>query len=163
MRTTIARLTSVGAVLVVAVMLAGCSAIGGIIKEATGSDPFNNTDPFSIKVGDCFAEPDFADDDTVSEISFVECSAAHDNEAYASVLMSDAAFPGDDATVDQAEDACGSRFLSFIGAASDYAGTLNYSAFFPTAESWDAGDREILCYVYDDAGQTIGSLENAAG
>ena len=30
-----------------------------------------------------------------------------------------------------------------------------------TAESWASGDREILCIIYDPAGQVTGSLEGA--
>lgn len=149
-------------VVAAAVALTGCSAIGGIIEQATGTDPFNDTSPFAIKVGDCFTEPSFAADDTVSEIAFVECSLAHDDEAYASVLLSDAEFPGDDVVLGKADDACYDRFFDFVGASADYDGSLNYGYLYPTQESWDGGDREILCYAYDDAGTTVGSLKGAA-
>jgi hypothetical protein len=31
----------------------------------------------------------------------------------------------------------------------------------PTEESWEAGDRELVCLITDPAGQTTGSLEGA--
>lgn len=151
-----------GAIVAAGLALTGCSAIGSIVNQLTGGSPLEDSSAFSIKVGDCFTEPTADADGFVSEIAFVECTVAHDDEAYASVLMSDLAFPGDDATIDKAEDACGPRFYDFIGAASDYDGSLNYSYLYPSSESWDAGDREILCYVYDEAGQTIGSLKSTA-
>lgn len=156
------RILGIAAVLAAGVTLTGCSTIGGILNQLTGDDTLENSSAFTIKVGDCFTEPTADADGFVSEIAFVECATAHDDEAYASVLMTDAAFPGDDATLNQAEEACASRFYDFIGAESDYDGTLYYSYLYPSSDSWDAGDREILCYLYDDAGQTTGSLKDSA-
>jgi hypothetical protein len=76
--------------------------------------------------------------------------------------MSDLEFPGDDATASKADDACYDRFFDFIGAPTDYDGSLNYGYLFPSAESWDGGDREILCYIFDEEGTTTGSLKGAA-
>jgi hypothetical protein len=157
------RALGIAAVMAASAVLGGCSLIGGIVEGATGTDPFKNSDPFSIKVGDCFMEPDFSVDDTVSEIAFVECTVAHDDEAYASVLLSDATFPGLEAAGSKAEDACYDRFFDFVGAPPDYDGSLNYGYFYPTQESWDGGDREILCYAFDDAGTTVGSLKDSLG
>jgi hypothetical protein len=156
--TTIAGIV---AIVTAGLVLTGCSAIGSIVSQLAGGNPLEDSSAFAIEVGDCFTEPTADADGFVSEIAFVECTVAHDDEAYASVLMADLAFPGDDATMNKAEDACGPRFYDFIGAASDYDGTLDYSYLYPSSESWDAGDREILCYVYDDLGQTTGTLKNS--
>ncbi|HEU4849575.1 MAG TPA: septum formation family protein [Terrimesophilobacter sp.] len=156
------RVVGIAAMLAAGTALAGCGAVGGIVDQLTGGSPLDDSSAFAIEVGDCFTEPTADADGFITEIAAAECSLAHDDEAYASVLMADAAFPGDDAALNQAEEECSSRFFDFIGAASDYAGTLNYSYFYPSSGSWDAGDREILCYVYDEAGQTTGSLKGAA-
>ena len=161
MRIDKARIAGIAFIVVASTALGGCSIIGGVLDEATGGGSLEDSSVFSIKVGDCFTEPASSADGTVTDIEIVECGAAHDDEAYASVLMSDAEFPGDDATQAKAEDACLSRFFDFIGATSNYDGSLNFSYFYPIQESWDENDREILCYVFDEDGTSVGSLEGA--
>jgi Septum formation len=158
-KTTIA---SAALIIAVGAALSGCSIVGNVLDQVTGGSTIDDSSVFSIKVGDCFTEPDTDSDGMVSEIEAIECALAHDDEAYASVLMSDAEFPGDAATQAQAEDACLPRFLDFVGATSNYEGSLYYSFFYPSTESWDGGDREILCYAYDEDGTTTGSLKDSA-
>lgn len=157
-----ARVFGIAAVIAASAALTGCGGINGIVDQLGGGSSLEDSSAFTIKVGDCFTEPTADADGYVSEITTVECATAHDNEAYASIIMTDAAFPGNDATLDQAEAACSENFYEFIGAEADYNGTLYYSYLYPTTDSWGAGDREILCYIYDDEGTTTGSLKDSA-
>lgn len=160
-RTTVSRFAALALALAVGASVTGCSIIGGIINQATGNSLENST-AFTIKVGDCFTEPTADDNGLVSDIAQVKCSEAHDNEAYGAVDLPDGEFPGDDATLSLAEGECSDRFFDFIGADSTYEGSLNYSYLYPSEASWKQGDREILCYLYDEEGQSTGSLKGAA-
>lgn len=156
------RIAGIALVLAASTALSGCSAISGILEEVVGSGSVNDSSAFQIKVGDCFSEPDMGADELVSDVEFADCAEAHDNEAYASVLMTDDSFPGDEIAGNQGQDECLGRFLDFIGSDLEYEGYLTFSFFYPSQESWDGGDREILCYAYDQNGDTVGTLKNAA-
>lgn len=162
MHRAMVRVTAIPLVLVAGLAVGGCSVLGGVLDQVTSGTNHNGSSAFSLKVGDCFIEPDTDSSGLVSDISSVECSIAHDDEAFASVLMTDAEFPGDTATQGRAEDSCTSRFLDFIGASADYDGSINFGYLFPTQDSWANGDREILCYAFDENGQTVGSLKGIA-
>jgi hypothetical protein len=137
-------------------LLTACSLLGPI-----GSDTGDGStkDVFTIAVGDCLN--DNGVDDEVSEVPVVDCADPHDSEAYASVLLPDGDFPGDDSVETQAVAQCTDEFATFIGL--DYAqSSLQLAYFYPTQTSWEQGDREILCLVVDPAGQTTGSLAGAS-
>ena len=139
------------------IALVGCSGSGGNTPAATNTA--DSTDVFTIKVGDCLNDADVQGE--VSEVPTVDCAQPHDSEAYASITMADGEFPGADAVKTQSESGCTEKFNSFVGV--DYGTSkLDYSYYYPTAESWAQGDREILCLILDPAGQTTGSLKGAA-
>lgn len=141
--------------------LAGCSLLGGITNPGTDTPTGegDSTDVFTIKVGDCLN--DGGTEGTVSEVPVVDCAEPHDSEAYASIIMEDGDFPGDTAVEDKAIADCTTEFESFVGLAYD-ASTLSFAYYYPTSESWDQGDREILCLITDPAGKITGSLKGAA-
>ena len=149
---------------VASLALAGCSLLGNITNGSdtgTGTDTGEGTDTdvFTIAVGDCLN--DGAVEGEVSSVPTVDCAEPHDSEAYASIIMDDGDFPGDQAVTDQAESGCITEFNTFVGL--DYeSSTLDFSYYYPTEESWGQGDREILCLILDPAGQVTGSLEGAA-
>jgi hypothetical protein len=58
------------------------------------------------------------------------------------------------------EDQCLVEFESFVGMPYDQS-ALEVTWLEPTEESWEAGDRELVCMITDPAGQTTGSLEGA--
>ena len=143
------------------VALAGCSLLGGGGGATTAptDDATTGDDVFSIKVGDCLNDADVESE--ASEVPAVDCAQPHDSEAFASIVMADGEFPGADAVKSQSETGCTAQFNTFVGV--DYgASTLDFSYYYPTAQSWAQGDREILCLVVDPAGQTTGSLKGAA-
>lgn len=92
----------------------------------------------------------------------VPCAEPHDNEVYHSFLMPDGEFPGQAAIDAAVEETCLNEFESFVGMAYDVS-TLDIFPLTPTEQGWDElADREIICTVYDPAGQTSGSLKGAA-
>lgn len=141
--------------------LAGCSLFGGAGggTATPSASPGDTTDVFTIKVGDCLNYA--AVEGEVSTVPTVDCAQPHDSEAFASILMTDAAFPGADAVKKQSETGCTAKFNTFVGV--DYGTSkLDYSYYYPTAESWAQNDREILCLIADPAKKTTGSLKGAA-
>lgn len=148
------------------IALAGCSLLGNLGDQ--GEDTSNegvgeNTDVFTIKVGDCLN--DGAETETVSNVAKIDCAEPHDTEAYASINLPDGEYPGDQVLVEQADAACITEFPAFVGLPYEES-VLQFSYYYPTVESWDSGDREVLCLVLElDASsniiKTIGSLEGA--
>jgi Septum formation len=144
--------------------LAGCSLLGNIVSNngsSTGTDTGTETDTdvFTIAVGDCLN--DGSVEGEVSTVKTIDCAQPHDSEAYASVLMADGEFPGDQAVQDQATADCTTQFSTFVGLAYQES-IYNFSYYYPTAASWAQGDREILCLIIDEAGKTTGSLAGIA-
>lgn len=155
-------LVTVGAA---AITLSGCSLLGQLTggETATRDDSGevvegnDNTDVFTLQVGDCLN--DATASDTVETIPTVPCDEPHDSEIYASIIMSGDTYPGDDVVVAEADAGCLDAFAGFAGI--EYDSSLYYfSYYFPTEGSWAGGDREILCTIYDEAGQVTGSLKN---
>lgn len=143
-----------------AVLLSGCSLLGNVTNPVD-LDPSDGTDTdvFTIKVGDCLN--DGAASGEVSSVPTIDCAEPHDSEAYSSIIIPDGDYPGEDAVLSQADTECAADFASYVGIAYEES-TLGYAYYYPTQQSWDSGDREILCLVYDPAGQVTGSLAGTA-
>ncbi|MBE3002198.1 septum formation family protein [Nocardiopsis sp. HNM0947] len=124
-------------------------------------DP-EDTDVFTLRVGDCLNEMESNPDETVSEVPKVDCEEPHDFEVYETTdLDGDSTFPGEEEVAGLADEACVDAFEGFVGVEWEES-TLEYTTLFPTAEGWeDHNDREALCLVFDPAGQTEGTLDNA--
>ena len=137
--------------IVAAIALAGCAPAAEPEPEPTEAV---ETDAFAIVVGDCFNDPGAGDVQTIPKI---DCDKPHGNEAFGATTIPDGDFP-DKATIDALGSAdCVEQFANFVGiAANESKYSIGY--FFPTEESWEQGDREILCYVFDEAGKITGSL-----
>ena len=149
---TARRLAALATISLAAVALTGCS----IITQALNG---GESDVFSIKVGDCLN--DGGVDGEVSEVPTVDCAEPHDSEAYKSIIMEDGDYPGEDAVLSQADTDCNAAFTDFVGVTYDES-VLTFAYYYPTEASWEQGDREILCLIYDEAGKTTGSLAGAA-
>lgn len=123
--------------------LTGCS-VGAITNLIEGKE-----DVFSIKVGDCFND-DTSDAEEINAVKMPKCTEEHDNEAYFIYEVTDTDFPfySISSIQDEAEEGCYAEFESFIGASIDDT-SLYYGYYYPSADSWRTGDREILCLAYD--------------
>jgi len=150
-----------------ALTLSGCSALGDItdaFKDDTVVEGDGDAqDIFTIKVGDCIN--DSAAGESVTTVPTVDCAEPHDSEAYKSIVLDEGDFPGDTEIQTQADDGCAAAFEDFIGVSYDES-IVNLNYYYPTAETWETGDREILCLARDTDGdgneiQTTGSLEGA--
>ena len=112
-------------------------------------------------MGDCFDDTSSFQEE-VSSIPGVPCSAPHDNEAYAVFDLTVDSYPGGDAMVELANESCVDRFESFVGRNYD-SSSLDVLTMFPTVESWQQNDREVVCAVYDmEANKLVGSVRGQA-
>ena len=163
------RALSITALAAAGVLLSGCSLLGQVGNITTGGgtggdDTGEGTedDVFSLVPGDCFNEE--TDAETISTVDIVECSVPHKWEAFESIQMTDAEYPGDDATQQQADAACNDPFVAYVGLTYD-ASIYDYSFYYPTQETWDdpvLQDREILCLAFaDDESLITGSVKGS--
>ena len=154
-------------VLVSALALSGCGfSLGGSsaapVRDESGaiSESSDNTDVFSLRVGDCLLDDSSAAEE-VMEAPTVPCSEPHDYEAYHSVMLTGDAYPGDDVVAADADQACYDAFEPFAAFVYEDS-VLDYTFYRPTEGSWEAGDREVLCLIGDMQGQVTGTLAGAA-
>jgi len=150
-----------------ALTLSGCSALGDladVFKDDTVVEGDGEAqDIFTIKVGDCLN--DSLAGESVTTVPTVECTELHDSEAYKSIMLDEGDFPGTTEVETLAQDGCSAAFEDFIGLSYDES-IINLNYYYPTTETWETGDREILCLARDTDGegneiQTTGSLEGA--
>jgi len=101
---------------------------------------------FELEVGQCFNDPD--NFEAVSEVEMLDCSEPHDNEVYFLFDITQDDFPGAFAVQELAQTECINNFDSYVG--SEFlTSSLDIGAFFPTNETWDQDDREVICFLHD--------------
>ena len=126
-----------------------------MVNDALGT---GETGVFALSVGDCLNDASETGD--VSTVPVVDCDSPHDSEIYAIVIMHDEEYPGEEATIAAADDACRAEFERFVGIpAAD--SIYSYATLYPTESSWDGGDREILCRIA--FAREDGSIEKVSG
>lgn len=132
----------------------------GLLLVAVALVACSQGNVFSIEEGTCFDdEGEFNDE--VSSVPIVDCDDPHDNEVYAIFEMTDTDFPGSEAAGAQADQMCLPAFESFVGLGYDVS-ILDFGWLVPTDESWDGGDREIVCFLYRvDLEKMTGTMEGS--
>jgi hypothetical protein len=138
---------------------------GETSASPTDANQGEETSVFDLEVGDCFS----AESDSVESVLVVDCEQPHTYEAYFVFdheAGPDEAYPGDDEILEYADNGCRPSFEGFVG--MDYESSIWYiTSVTPSAETWAAGDREIICTLdqQDADGEAIevtGSAEGAA-
>ncbi len=126
-RRLIAALTFTG----LAVSLSGCGALGGAP---------------TAEVGECLNMENLQEAE-VDEIPTVECGEEHDGQVVHTFDMPDGDYPSDEEWQTAIEQGCIEGFEDYVGSSYDDS-TIALRDLSPTAESWDAGDRAVLCIGY---------------
>jgi putative regulator of septum formation len=127
--------------LAIRILIVAVIAVGGLIfrDRLTGGAQ-------DLKAGDCF------DDKAGTEIKDVQhhpCAEAHTAEV---VLVTKhtaakgAAVPSDTELDAWASTRCVPAIVSYVGSAADLD-SLNYGIFYPRADDWNKGERQMICYV----------------
>lgn len=125
---------------------------------ASAADGGTATSVFDLEVGDCY---DLASETEVEEVDVVDCAEPHTYEVYAVALHPAGPgeeYPGDDEISSFADDEClGDAFYDYVGI--DYQDSELFAfALQPTAETWDVGDREVVCAAFLQDGLLEGSV-----
>lgn len=118
-------------------------ADGSIVSEG-------RIDAFQLRVGDCFNDSDaiLEESQDIIDLPAVPCSDPHDNEVYAVANTSLVSYPGEELMWDHAFEVCIDLFPAFVG--RDYeTSSLDVLTMYPSPESWNQDDREIVCAAYD--------------
>lgn len=114
---------------------------------------------FRLQEGDCFdaplREPDAGQD--VEGVAVVDCARPHFAEVYEVLTLDEGPYPGRDEVGEVAQQQCHAAFEPFVGEPFEDSAVLWFNALPPTEGSWEAGDRDVVCYVYDLVnGQIVG-------
>jgi hypothetical protein len=82
----------------------------------------------------------------LTKIEKVSCSSPHDMEHVKSFDLPAGPWPGDTSVTDQADAGCKSAVDAVIARQSN-ASQLTDTFLYPLQETWEAGDREVQCFV----------------
>ncbi len=110
---------------------------------------------FALEEGDCFDDPEVSTD--IRAVPPVACDQPHDNEVFATFDLVGATYPGGEALEDEALAGCTDRFPGQVDARFAEA-DLVIGVLVPTRDSWEDGDREVVCVVSSPDGLLTGSL-----
>jgi hypothetical protein len=139
--------------------VAGCG--GGVERDDSGAIASRQTVPVTgLQEGDCF---DLPDSQEVGDIDVVPCGEPHDAEVFHVYDLPDAdSRPDAEAIAIANRDACVPAFEGFVGHDFD-SSDLDILTFDPSEESWQEGDRTVLCSVVEvDRSPMTGSARGAA-
>ena len=117
---------------------------------------------FSLEVGDCFDDEAAPGTEAVeiSSVPIVECDQPHDNEVFAVFDLPDGDFPGQAAVETSALDGCIERFEPYVGQPYETS-LLEVYPIYPSSGSWDQGDQEVVCALYDSSLAKLTGLQVA--
>ena len=133
--------------------------IGALVVVALALSACGSASVFELEVGDCFDDPTTGAE--VSSVDAVDCAEPHDNEVYALYDYDGDTYPGESEMSAAADEGCEARFEEYVGIAY-LDSALYYTHLTPTQESWDSGDREVVCVLYEPGEKLTGSMEGAA-
>lgn len=131
-------------------------AVLALTFVAAGCGLFGGGNVFELAVGDCF--DDSGGSEEISDVPIVDCADPHDNEVFHVFEVTGDDFPGEAALQAEAQAACLPAFEAYVGASLG-ASRLDVFPITPTSGSWSAGDREVVCALYDvDLAKLEGSM-----
>ena len=132
----------------------------GLVLVGAGLTACSETSANDFEAGEC------TNDDlsgSIAEVGTVDCEEAHTAEAYAQFDIEGDDFPGDADVQAQAQEGCtGERFEDYVGLPYEESIYIT-SNLVPSEESWDAGDRTVICIISEttDGSELEGSAEGS--
>jgi hypothetical protein len=127
------------------VSAAGFGVMFPALAETLEQEPANS---IQLAVGDCF-------NNVEEDYEVVSCDDPHYAEAYRVADHPDQTFyPGAARLADWAEPFCYRHFESYTGAAYQDS-KLEFGYLYPTEGSWNGGDREVVCFVFNLSGDDL--------
>jgi Septum formation len=107
-----------------------------------------------VKVGDCLKE--IPGNTRVLTVDTVGCDKPHAGEVFAVLLMPEGGFPGQSA-IEEYQNKCEPELATYAPSAITDDSVQLY-VLYPTAETWEQGDRAVTCVATLDPPRT-GSLK----
>jgi hypothetical protein len=127
--------------------------IGGVVLYlAFGQGTVTATD---VEMGDCLSE--IPSDTRVLTVQTVGCEESHAGEVFAVLQMPEGDFPGQPA-IDAYADKCSPELARYSPSALT-DDSIQLYVLYPTAETWDQGDRAVTCVATLDPPRT-GSIKS---
>jgi hypothetical protein len=112
---------------------------GGVaLYFAFGQGTVTATD---VEMGDCLSE--IPGDTRVLTVKTIDCAETHAGEVFAVLQMPGGDFPGQ-AAIDTYADKCSPELASYAPSAMT-DDTVQLYVLYPTAETWEQGDRAVTC------------------
>lgn len=108
----------------------------------------------NVKVGDCLSE--IPDGERVLTVTTISCDEPHAGEVFAVLTMPDGDFPGQ-AAVEAYHEKCSPELVAY-SPQSLLDDEVQLYVLYPTAETWEGGDRAVTCIATLDPPRT-GSLK----
>ena len=125
-----------GLLAAIAIVGAGCGALGSVQ---------------TFTVGECI-DGLVPDGQEVQDLPTTRCDGEHLGEVVGTVTVPEAdTWPGQAAHEEQAGAECPPAFEAYVGRSYDES-RLEMSYLYLTEASWAAGDRQIVCVVFEPAG-----------
>ncbi|MEX0768626.1 MAG: septum formation family protein [Microthrixaceae bacterium] len=131
-----------------------------VTTTAPGPPPGSILEGFKeLEVGDCFeelTEPTAED----RAVWLLDCGQPHSYEVF---LLTDyqgpgagrgTSYPGTSAVQDFSEQVCFDQFEAFVGLRWTLS-DLDIRAWWPTQESWERADRQVICTVVLQSGEPL--------
>lgn len=130
------------------------SDLASSVQDQGAAHPRSSRIPVSrLMVGDCFAPAEGVASyelNSNSRVDVVPCAGEYNGTFFGRRLIDSpapgAAFPGDAEMGRSTSELCAGLFLDTFGVPAD---GFNYRYWRPNQQSWDLGDRSILCAVLD--------------
>jgi hypothetical protein len=123
-------------------------ALPAIERIGLASQPVTS----NYEVGTCF--------DETEGFPEAKCDEAHDAEVFVRIDHPDqVAYPGEGAIKEWAEPLCYGQFEPYTGVPYEES-LLDFGYLYPTQQGWAAGDREVLCYLFDPSGVLSAPIRN---
>ena len=114
--------------------------------------PPDVTDDTTLPVGTClYRAPASANGSEASRRTFaVGCTEPHQGEVFHRFEVTvppGEPYPGDTEASRRADEGCAAGFSPYVGLPYNES-RLNYLYYYPSAETWEIGDRGVMCIVY---------------
>ncbi len=146
--------------LVIGVVVIAAVVVAGLIGDSSSGNVGD------LHVGDCFDDPIAAggSGNEVQDVQHHPCSEPHQFEVFASFEFpadKGAAFPGDSGFDTFVNEQCDPAFTAFVGI-PETDSSLTWAVYQPLETGWDAGDREITCFLQErDLAVLTGSVRGS--
>lgn len=136
-------------------VLVGIAAVALIVANKDEIFDPNSVNAADVGVGDCLSEIP-SDSSLVASVHTVACTDPHKGEVYHVVTVPGDEFPGETAIIDY-QDKCQPALEEFSPSAMADP-EVGMFVLYPTADSWQRGDRAVTCIATTEVPRT-GSLQ----